>query len=79
VVPPGLRVTNGQGSSRFVVQGDRMVFAPVAQLAPKAEAKFQIRVQGLRAGDQRTKILVTADEVQEPITKEQGTLVYADQ
>jgi uncharacterized repeat protein (TIGR01451 family) len=79
IVPPGLRATNGQGASRFVAQGDRVAFAPLPQLAPKAEAKFRIQVQGLRAGDQRTKIMVTADEVQEPITKEQGTLVYADQ
>jgi uncharacterized repeat protein (TIGR01451 family) len=79
IVPAGLRATNGQGATRHVVQGDRVVFAPLAQLAPKAEAKFRVQVQGLRAGDQRTKIMVTADEVQEPITKEQGTLVYADQ
>jgi uncharacterized repeat protein (TIGR01451 family) len=79
VVPAGLRATNGQGATRHVVQGDRIVFAPLAQLAPKAEAKFRVQIQGLRAGDQRTKIMVTADEVQEPITKEQGTLVYADQ
>jgi uncharacterized repeat protein (TIGR01451 family) len=79
IVPAGLRATNGQGATRHVVQGDRIVFAPLAQLAPKAEAKFRVQVQGLRAGDQRTKIMVTADEVQEPITKEQGTLVYADQ
>jgi uncharacterized repeat protein (TIGR01451 family) len=79
VVPQGLRATNGQGATRHVVQGERIVFAPLAQLAPKAEAKFRVQVQGLRAGDQRTKIMVTADEVQEPITKEQGTMVYADQ
>ena len=78
-IPQGLRATNGEGATRHVVQGDKVVFAPLAQLAPKAEAKFRIQVQGLRAGDLRTKIMVTADEVQEPITKEQSTHVYADQ
>jgi uncharacterized repeat protein (TIGR01451 family) len=78
-IPAGLRATNGGGAARHVVQGDRVVFAPLAQLAPKAEAKFRVQVQGLRPGDQRTKIMVTADEVQDPITKEQRTLVYADQ
>lgn len=78
-IPQGLRATGGQGATRHVVQGDKVVFAPLAQLAPKAEAKFRIQVQGLRAGDLRTKIMVTADEVTEPITKEQSTHVYADQ
>jgi uncharacterized repeat protein (TIGR01451 family) len=78
-MPPGLRATNGQGATRHVIEGDKLVFAPLAQLAPKAEVKFQVRVQGLRPGDLRTKIMVTADEVQEPITKEQSTHVYADQ
>jgi uncharacterized repeat protein (TIGR01451 family) len=78
-IPQGLRATNGEGAARHVIEGDKVVFAPLAQLAPKAEAKFRVQVQGLRAGDLRTKIMVTADEVQEPITKEQSTHVYADQ
>ena len=61
------------------VEGDRVVFAPLPQLAPKAEAKFRVRVTGLQPGDQRTKVMVTADEVQQPIVKEQSTWVYADQ
>jgi uncharacterized repeat protein (TIGR01451 family) len=79
VIPRGLKATNGQGASRFVAEDGRATFAPLPQLAPKAEAKFRIQVQGLQAGDLRTKVMVTADEVQDPITKEQGTLVYADQ
>jgi uncharacterized repeat protein (TIGR01451 family) len=78
-MPPGLRATNGSGATRHVIEGDKLVFAPLAQLAPKAEAKFRVQVQGLRPGDLRTKIMVTADEVREPITKEQSTHVYADQ
>jgi uncharacterized repeat protein (TIGR01451 family) len=78
-MPQGLRATNGSGATRHVIEGDKLVFAPLAQLAPKAEAKFRVQVQGLRPGDLRTKIMVTADEVRDPITKEQSTHVYADQ
>ncbi|MCC6492020.1 MAG: DUF11 domain-containing protein [Pirellulales bacterium] len=78
-IPQGLRAIGGQGATRHVVEGDRVVFAPVAQLPPKGEAKFRIQLQGLAAGDQRTRIMVTADEVQQPITKEESTRVYADQ
>ena len=78
-MPDGLRAIHGEGSSQAVVQPQQVAFAPLPQLAPQAEAKFRVKVQGLRAGDQRAKIMVTADEVQEPITKEQSTRVYADQ
>jgi uncharacterized repeat protein (TIGR01451 family) len=78
-LPEGLRAIDGKGSTEAVVQPQRVAFAPLQLLAPQAEAKFSIKVQGLRAGDQRAKIMVTADEVQEPITKEQSTRVYADQ
>lgn len=78
-VPDGLRALSGDGTTQGVAQQQGVNFAPIPQLAPKAEAKFRIQVQGLKAGDQRAKIMVTADEVQAPITKEQSTQVYADQ
>jgi uncharacterized repeat protein (TIGR01451 family) len=79
IMPPGLRAMSGQGETRHVVDGNRVQFAPLAQLAPKAEAKFRVQVQGLRPGDQRARVQITTDEVQEPITKEQSTRVYADE
>ena len=79
IMPPGLRAMSGQGETRHVVDGNRVAFAPLAQLAPKAEAQFRVQVQGLRPGDQRARVQITTDEVQEPITKEQSTRVYADE
>jgi len=78
-VPDGLRALAGDGTTPGVAQQQGVSFAPIPQLAPKAEAKFRVQVQGLKAGDQRAKIMVTADEVPAPITKEQSTQVYADQ
>ena len=79
IMPEGIRAASSQGESRHEVQGERIVFAPLPQLAPKAEAKFRVNVQGLRPGDQRTRVQVTTDEVREPITKELSTQVYSDQ
>lgn len=79
VMPQGLRGMAGNGATQSQVLQDRIAFAPIASLAPKSEAKFRVQVQGLQAGDQRAKIMVTADEVTEPITKEQSTRVYSDQ
>jgi uncharacterized repeat protein (TIGR01451 family) len=78
LVPPGLRAVAGHGDTRHAVQGDRVVFAPVAQLGPKAETTFQVQVQGVRDGDHRLKVQITTDEIREPITKEESTRVYSD-
>lgn len=79
IMPQGMRAISGQGESRHAIQGERVVFAPLAQLAPKAESVFRIQAQGLRAGDQRVRVQVVSDEVRQPITKEVSTRVYADQ
>ncbi len=78
IMPPGLRALSGQGDTRHTIQGERVVFAPLAQLGPKAESTFRIQAQGVRAGDQRVRVQITTDEIREPITKEESTRVYAD-
>lgn len=79
IMPQGMRAISGQGESRHAIQGERVVFSPLPQLAPKADSTFRIHAQGLRAGDQRIRVQLTSDEVQQPITKEVSTRVYADQ
>jgi hypothetical protein len=79
IMPQGMRAISGQGESRHVIQGERVIFAPLPQLAPKADAVFRIHAQGLHAGDQRVLVQLTSDEIQKPITKEVSTRVYADQ
>ena len=79
VMPQGMRALSGEGETRHAIQGEKVIFAPLAQLAPKAEAVYRINAQGLRAGDQRVRVQVLSDEVRQPITKEVSTRVYADQ
>lgn len=78
IMPPGLRALSGHGDTRHTIQGDRVVFAPLPQLGPKAETTFRIQAQGVRDGDHRIKVQITTDEMREPITKEESTRVYAD-
>jgi uncharacterized repeat protein (TIGR01451 family) len=79
IMPPGIRPVSGQGETRHAVQGERVVFAPLPQLAPKSETTFRISAQGIRPGDQRVRVQITADDLQQPITKEVSTRVYADE
>lgn len=79
IMPSGLKALSGEGETRFSIQGERVVFAPLPQLAPKADVMFRIQAQGQRPGDQRIRVQLTTDEIQQPITKEESTRVYADQ
>jgi len=79
ILPPGLRALSGQGETRHTIQGERVEFAPIPSLGPKADASYRIQVQGTRPGDQRLRVQLTTDDVQQPITKEESTHVYADE
>ena len=79
ILPPGLRALSGQGETRHTIQGERVVFAPIPSLGPKADSTYRIQVQGTRPGDQRLRVQITTDDIQQPITKEESTRVYADE
>lgn len=79
ILPEGMRAIDARGETRHAIQGNRVVFTPLAQLTPKAESVYRVQVQGVRPGDQRVKVQITTDEIKQPITKEESTRVYADQ
>ncbi|MCA9258550.1 MAG: DUF11 domain-containing protein, partial [Planctomycetales bacterium] len=78
LLPPGLQPLDARADVRHRVQGDRIVFEPIAALPPKAEMTLQIRAKGVQAGDQRMRVRIMTDDLQQPITKEESTRVYAD-
>jgi len=79
IMPAGMRPVTGQGETRHTVQGERVIFAPLSQLAPKSETTFRIQAQGIRPGDHRVRFQITDDDVLQPIIEEVITRVYADE
>ncbi len=77
-LPPELRPVNAEGATRGGVEGQTVVFEPIAKLAPQAEAVFKIQATGLRTGHYNIRVQVTSDDLQTPVTKEEPTRVYAD-
>lgn len=78
-VPAELQAVGGNGPGKAEVEGQRVLFEPLARLAPKGEAVYRIQVRGLKAGDPRIRVQVACDEIQSPVTKEEATKVYSDQ
>jgi uncharacterized repeat protein (TIGR01451 family) len=79
LLPQELKPLSAEGPTRNVVDGNRVQFEALTNLAPKAEAVFKLRVQGLQAGDLRMRCQLMTDEMQTPVTKEESTRVYADE
>jgi uncharacterized repeat protein (TIGR01451 family) len=78
-LPPGMTATSAAGPTQYQIGQGQVVFAPLARLAPKADTTYRIDVQGLQPGDKRFRVQVLTSEVEQPITKEESTRVYADE
>jgi uncharacterized repeat protein (TIGR01451 family) len=78
-LPAGMKPLEAGGATAGVVQGQQIAFEALPRLAPKADALFRIRVQGLQEGDQRVRVLLSSDEITTAVPKEESTRVYADE
>lgn len=78
MLPAGLRPVGGDGPTAFRIDGQTIVFEPLARLAPKGEAIYKIQARGVQQGDHRITVQVASDEVRTPVSKEESTRVYAD-
>jgi uncharacterized repeat protein (TIGR01451 family) len=79
LLPRELQFVTADGPARYAVSGQQISFEPIARLMPGAEATCRIVVKGLQSGDLRMRVQVTADDLQQPIIKEESTRVYADE
>jgi len=79
VLPAEMKALGGEGPTRYVIEGQQVLFDPLPQLAPKADTTYKVKAQGLRAGDVRVSVRLLTDELRTPVTKEESTKIYADE
>jgi len=78
-LPEGMKALDADGPTKFNIAARQVTFQVIPQLAPKQETTFRVRVQCLAAGDHRCHVQLTSDDMKTPVTKEEGTRVYADE
>ena len=78
-VPPELKFVSADGPTPYTVKGQQVIFQPLTRLVPKGDTSYRITVQGLRPGDLRMRVQVTASDLEQPIIKEESTRVYSDE
>lgn len=79
ILPTEMAATDAKGPTASKLVDGKIVFQPIVRLAPKEEQVFQFRAEATKAGDLRVRVQLTSDEIQQPITQEESTRVFADQ
>jgi uncharacterized repeat protein (TIGR01451 family) len=79
LLPKQMEPISADGPARHTIDGQRVLFDPIAQLAPKADTTYSIKVKAQEAGDLRLKVQLLTDDLKAPITKEESTRVYAEE
>ncbi len=79
LIPDGMQAINGEGPTRVVIDGQKVLFEPLPRLAAQADANYKIHVRGVTPGDKRLRVQLISDEVSQPVTNEESTHVYSDE
>jgi len=77
--PEELKPLSAEGPARYTVDGQRVLFDSLGQLAPKADTTYRVKAEGRGPGDVRVHVQIMTDEIRTPVTKEESTRVYADE
>jgi uncharacterized repeat protein (TIGR01451 family) len=79
LLPTEMKGISADGPARHRIEGQRVVFEPLRQLAPKGETIYKITAQALQPGDLRLQVQLSSDEISDPISKEESTRVYGNE
>jgi uncharacterized repeat protein (TIGR01451 family) len=79
VLPAEMAPIDATGPTASKLQDKKIVFQPIGRLAPKEEKVYRFRAEATAAGDLRVRVQLSSDEIQQPITQEESTRVFADQ
>lgn len=77
-IPDGMTPRSAAGPAPYRIEGQQVVFEPLATLAARADALFRIRVLCRTAGDWRFKVQMKCDQLSLPVHEEESTRIYKD-
>lgn len=77
-LPPEMELKNFKAPVGAIVEGRQVLFKSLDEVAAGGEAVYRIYVKGVREGNHRMRVRMTASSLQEPVVREEATKVYAD-
>jgi len=78
LLPPGLELVASEAEASTDDRG-LIAFAPTMTLAAGKDVVHRIRVRGVAPGTHIVKAIASSTQASVPVTKEESTMVYADQ
>ena len=74
---PNMEYVSSKGDTQATVLGNKITFAPLRSLEPKAQAKWHIEVKATGAGNVRFKTIMNSDQLGvRPVTETEATNFY---
>lgn len=67
---------SAEGATPTVTTGQRIEFAPLPNLPPKARAAWKVVVKAVGAGDVRFGVQMTSDQISRPVAETEATNFY---
>lgn len=77
-IPAGLEFVRSDQQAQVDGRGI-VTFAPLARMTAQDEHTFRVTVKGVATGTHVLKAILTSDQSSVPVTKEESTMVYADE
>lgn len=78
LLPPGLELVSSEAEANTDGRG-LIAFSPTVALPAGGDTVHRVRVRGVAPGTHVVKAIVTSAQATVPVTKEESTMVYADQ
>ncbi|MFP4106171.1 MAG: COG1361 S-layer family protein [Phycisphaerae bacterium] len=76
VLPDEQEYVSSDGPTKANVDGQKIVFDPLAKIAPKDEAKWKVVVKGLKPGDVRFRVEMSSADHTKPVIETESTTIY---
>ncbi|KAA3608731.1 MAG: DUF11 domain-containing protein [Planctomycetota bacterium] len=75
-LPRQIQYVSSDGPTTARSTANQLSFAPLATLAPKAKATFEVTVKAVGEGDIRTKVSMVSDQSSVPVEETESTYLY---
>lgn len=77
-IPSQMQFKTAQAPTQYQQIGSEIVFEPLPQLAPRADAIYRLVCTATTKGDARFKAQLTSTNLVEPVISQEPTRIYAD-
>lgn len=72
----GMEYISSSGPTKASVDGNKITFAALPSLAPKARAKWQVNVKAVAEGDMRFRVMMNSEQLMRSVEETEATMFY---